>query len=109
MNGKEGKRMTLEEIPVTTIHGESTTFGELADGRLERVLRCQANAAPAIFSSFTVARDALAWDNRFTYRLAAHQATWQVSPREQYRRYFRASGAYRIEPLPEGRTRRSIA
>ena len=38
MNGKEGKRMTLEEIPVTTIHGESTTFGELADGRLALVV-----------------------------------------------------------------------
>jgi glutathione peroxidase len=38
MNGKEGKRMTLEEIPVTTIHGESTTFGELTDGRLALVV-----------------------------------------------------------------------
>ncbi|MCP2635213.1 glutathione peroxidase [Microbacterium sp. HD4P20] len=30
--------MTLQEIPVTTIHGEQTTFGELVDGRLALVV-----------------------------------------------------------------------
>jgi len=30
--------MTLQDIPVTTIHGESTTFGEIADGRLALVV-----------------------------------------------------------------------
>ena len=30
--------MTLEQIPVTTIRGEETTFGELVDGKLALVV-----------------------------------------------------------------------
>ncbi len=32
-----------------------------------------------------------------------------MKPREQYRRYFRASGTYHLEAIPEGRTRRVVA
>ena len=44
-----------------------------------------------------------------TYALGSRTATWEVLPREQYRRYFRARGAYRFEAIPDGRTRRVVS
>ena len=32
-----------------------------------------------------------------------------MSPKEQYRRYFRAKGTYVLAPMPDGRTRRTVS
>lgn len=90
------------------IESVETVVHEVEGGRLRRVLRFQASAPLAIFSGLTVARDALAWETTFTYELATHASAWEVSPKEQYRRFFRGSGTYRLDPAPDGRTRRTV-
>lgn len=91
------------------VESVQTTRHELANGVLHRVLHYQASAPLAIFSGLTVARDALTWDATFVYTLATHEAAWEVAPKEQYRRYFQARGTYRLEALPDGRTRRTVS
>jgi hypothetical protein len=81
---------------------------ELSGGELRSVLRYQASAPLSIFQGRTIAKDALSWDTCQVYRLASHEARWEVLPREQYRRYFQASGRYLLTALPDGRTRRTI-
>jgi hypothetical protein len=77
-------------------------------GELKSVLRYQASAPIALFKGRTIAPDALMWEAHQTYRIATHEATWEVLPKEQYRRYFRASGRYFLTSLPDGRTRRTV-
>lgn len=77
-------------------------------GALVSVLRYQASEPLAIFKGRTIARDALMWETHQTYRLTTHEATWEVLPKEHYRRFFRASGHYRLTALPDGRTRRTV-
>ena len=77
-------------------------------GELRSVVAYQASAPLSIFKGKTIARDALWWETHQTYRLASHEATWDVLPKEQYRRYFRASGSYHLVALPDGRTRRTV-
>jgi hypothetical protein len=43
-----------------------------------------------------------------TYRLAEHASTWSVAPKDQWRRYFRSEGTYRLEAVEGGRTRRTV-
>jgi Protein of unknown function (DUF2505) len=85
-----------------------TVVHEVKDGQLRRTLRFQAAAPLAILKGVTVAREALVWETTVVYRLSDHGATWEVFPREQYRRYFRSSGTFRLDPAPDGRTRRVV-
>jgi len=91
------------------IESVETVEHVLARGELRRVLRFQANAPLPIFKGVNVARDAMSWEEESVYRLAEHASTWSVAPREQFRRYFRSSGTYKLEPAPEGRTRRTVS
>lgn len=102
-----GRLLALALAP--GIESVETVLHEVEDGELRRTLRFQASAPLSIFKGVTVARDALCWETFAFYRLADHTSTWEVKPREQYRRYFRASGTYRLEAIPEGRTRRVVA
>lgn len=99
----------LAEALAPGIESVETVLHEVADGELRRTLRFQASAPLSIFKGVTVAREALCWETFAFYRLADHTSTWEVKPREQYRRYFRASGTYHLEALAEGRTRRVVA
>lgn len=92
-----------------TVASIETRRHELEDGELRRVLRFQASAPLAIFRGVSVATEALQWEMHVTYRLASHASTWEVLPREQYRRYFHAHGTYQLEPMPHGRCRRTVA
>ncbi|AUX48101.1 hypothetical protein SOCE26_096310 [Sorangium cellulosum] len=94
-------KVPLLESVVTVEHA-------LRGGELLRVLRFQASAPLPIFKGYPIARDAMSWEERSTYRLADHSSTWQVNPKEQWRRYFRAEGTYRLDRLPDGRTRRRV-
>mgnify|MGYP000712276171 CR=1 FL=1 len=78
-------------------------------GELRSVLRYQASAPISLFKGRTIAPDALMWETHQTYRIATHEATWEVLPKEQYRRYFRASGRYFLTALPDGRKNMSVA
>jgi Protein of unknown function (DUF2505) len=99
----------LAEALAPSIESVETVLHQVEDGELRRTLRFQASAPLSIFKGVTVAREALCWETFAFYRLADHTSTWEVKPREQYRRYFRASGTYHLEAIPEGRTRRVVA
>jgi hypothetical protein len=96
-----GERVTSLDSVVTVEHA-------LRGGELRRVLRFQASAPLPLFKSYEIAREAMCWEEEVTYRLADHASTWSVSPKEEWRRYFRSEGTYRLERLPEGRTRRWV-
>jgi hypothetical protein len=96
-----GRRLASMESVTTVEHA-------LEGGALRRVLRFQAAAPLPIFHGVDLARDAMTWEETSTYRLADHASIWSVAPREQWRRYFRSEGTYRLEPLPGGRTRRRV-
>jgi hypothetical protein len=77
-------------------------------GFFRRVLRFQASAPLPMFRGRDVAREAMSWEETSVYRLSEHASSWSVAPREQYRRYLWSSGTYRLEPAPDGRTRRRV-
>lgn len=95
---------------LASIESVETTVHELKDGELRRVLRFQASAPLAIFKSYPVAREAMAWEERWTYRLADRASSWAVFTKDEWQRYFRSQGSYRLEPSPSGggRTRRVV-
>jgi hypothetical protein len=93
---------------LTRIESVETLDHAREDGAVRRVLRFQASAPLSLFRGTTVARDAMAWQEHWSYRLSEHTATWAVLPKEQYRRYFRSEGTYRLEPCGPGRTRRTV-
>lgn len=93
------------------IESVETLSHELREGTLRRVLRFQASAPLSMLSIFRgheITRDALSWQEESVYRITDHASTWQVAPLPKYRRYFRSSGSYRLEAIPEGRTRRTV-
>ena len=98
--------MLAQKVPSleSVVHVEH----DLRGGELHRVLRFQASAPLPIFKGYDIGRDAMAWEERWTYRLADHASTWSVAPKDRWRRYFRSEGTYRLEPLPDGRTRRTV-
>ncbi len=91
-----------------SIESVETMEHVIANGQLRRVLRFQASAPLSIFKGHAVTRDAMQWSETWTYRLADHSSTWSVSPKEQWSRYFRSAGTYRLEPVADGRTRRTV-
>lgn len=92
----------------TKIESVVTVEHTLENGQLYRVLKFQASAPFAFMNSRHVPKDAMSWHERSTYRLADHASTWAVSPMEQYTRYFSSKGTYRLDALPDGRTRRTV-
>jgi hypothetical protein len=101
LGSRLARKVAFLESVVTVEH-------TLHGGELRRVLRFQASAPLAIFNGYDVAKDAMSWEERSTYRLADHGATWTVSPKAQWSRYVRAEGTYALERLPDGRTCRRI-
>jgi hypothetical protein len=96
-----GEKVTRIESVVTVEHA-------LRDGELRRILRFQASAPLSIFKAYDVARDAMCWEELSTYRLIDHSSSWSVSTQDKWRQYFRSQGTYKLERLPEGRTRRRV-
>ena len=93
---------------LTMIESVETLEHSLEDGALRRVLRFQASVPLGIFKGKNVARDAMSWEETWTYRLANHASTWSIAPKEQWKRFFRSEGTYRLEPMADGRTRRTV-
>lgn len=92
-----------------SIASVETTLHRLEGRELTRILRFQASAPLTLFKGRTIAADALVWETTVTYQIGGHTSTWEVSPREQYRKYFRAKGTSRLAPAPEGRTLRTVS
>lgn len=99
----------LERALHPTVASVETALHEVKDGELRRVLRFQASAPLPLFRGKNVSQDMLAWEMRGTYRLDARAFAWEVSPKPQYRRYFRSQGTCRLEAVPGGRSRRTVA
>jgi hypothetical protein len=93
----------------TKIESVETIEHELRDGTLRRVLKFQASSPCPFLKTESLPKDAMSWHEHSSYSLAAHASTWSVHTLEQYSRYFRSSGTYRLSTLPDGRTRRTVA
>ncbi|MSP25200.1 MAG: DUF2505 family protein [Myxococcales bacterium] len=87
---------------------------ELTKGEFTRVWRFQATAPLKLLRDYQLGRDLMTWDEHSTYRLAAHTGSWHVVPRADdtpaatWRKHFRAAGTYQLDPLSNGRTRRTV-
>jgi hypothetical protein len=91
-----------------TIESVEVVEHALRDGELHRVLRFQASAPFPIFRRYNVAKSAMSWDEKSTYRLSDHRSTWTVTPRTEWARYVRSEGTYCLESVATDRTRRTV-
>lgn len=88
---------------------------EVDGGRVERVWRCQARAPLKILSGYEVTRDMLTWEEHWSYRMADREGRWHIVPRPgvdpeaSWRSHFEMRGDYRLDPLADGRTRRTVS
>lgn len=97
-----------EALADTSIESVETLQHDLTEGALTRVLQFQASAPFAFLKDRAIPKDAMSWQEHSTYHIRKHSSEWRVEPKAQYRRYFRSSGTYRLETLPDGRTRRTV-
>jgi hypothetical protein len=83
---------------------------DLHDGILERVWSFHPSVKVPAFAREYVSEDMLRYEERSTYTLHKHAATWEVIPqiRPQWKKYFHASGTYGLESIDGGRTRRVV-
>lgn len=102
-----GERLAAS-LARTKIESVATIEHDLKDGTLRRVLQFQASAPFSFLESYAIPKDAMRWQERTTYSIADHASVWSVHPKEQYSRYFRSEGTYRLTVLPDGRTRRTV-
>jgi hypothetical protein len=86
------------------------TEHDLHDGILERVWSFDPSVKVPSFARDYVSQDMLRYEERSTYTLSTHVATWKVVPhvRPEWQKYFRASGTYGLEAIDGGRTRRVV-
>jgi hypothetical protein len=96
------KKSNVEEI--------SQKSHALKDGVLERVWHYQANVKVPPFARGYVTREMCAWDEESTYDLKRHTSSWKIVPnvKPEWRKYFSATGTYRIVELGDGRARRIV-
>jgi len=80
----------------------------------KRVWRFQVKPPLKVLEGRRIPRELLNWDDHATYRLDEHRGEWHVVPRGEadpdaaWRKRFRAEGTYHLEPLSDGRTRRTV-
>lgn len=100
-----GPRMARSLSMIASVE---TVEHEIKGGELRRVLRFQASAPLPIFKNNPVAREAMTWEELTTYRLSDHASTWTIFTKDEWRRYFRSQGTYRLERASDGSTRRVV-
>jgi len=83
------------------------TTHELVDGILTRVWAFSANMKIPDFAKPHVTKEMLSWEERSTYNLKTHAATWLIVPRvkPEWQKYFKASGTYSLVRRGEGSAR----
>jgi uncharacterized protein DUF2505 len=105
-------RMLVERMP--SLESVEPRTHDVGASEFRRVWRFQARAPLRILRGYDVTRDMMTWDEHCTYRLGEHSADWWVVPRPEvepeatWRRRFNAGGTYRLDPLEDGRTRRTV-
>jgi hypothetical protein len=82
----------------------------LKNGVLERTWSYQANLKLPRFAERYVTREMCAFDERSTYEIHRHAASWSIAPhvKPEWRKLFDASGTYELISLGEARTRRIV-
>lgn len=74
---------------------------------LDRVWSFAANMKIPDFAKPYVTKEMLSWEERSTYDLKKHEATWLIVPqvKPEWHKYFQASGTYSLVPRGEGTAR----
>jgi hypothetical protein len=82
----------------------------LKNGVLERVWHYQAHVRLPKFAQGYVTPDMTAWDEQSVYETGSHRGRWTITPniKPAWRQYFSAEGTYAIDPLGDGRSRRTV-
>lgn len=101
-----GKRLVSR---LTTIESVETLMHDLSQDELKRILRFQASAPLSMFKKYAVARDAMAWEEHWHYRLSEHSSKWQIHIKTEWKHYFDSEGTYTLFALSGQRTRRVVA
>lgn len=97
---------SLESVEALTHDLEGESF--------RRVWRFQARAPLKILSGYNITREMMTWEEHSTYERRSRTASWHVVPRGEdagdapWRRHFSSEGSYHLEPLEDGRTRRTV-
>ena len=81
----------------------------MTDGTFERVWSYHASVHLPGFARSQLPREIVGWDERSTYDLRKHSATWTIVPnvKPPWRNYFHSEGTYELVPNGNG-TRRII-
>lgn len=98
-----GRALTSIETVVQVRH-------ELVGDVLEREWRFVAAVPLPPFARGAMAREVLAWRELRSYARGTRAARWTVEAelKPEWRRYFRSEGTWRLDRVPDGRTRRTI-
>jgi len=87
---------------------------EVQGPRIERVWRCQARSPLKVLKGYEITRDMLTWEEHWTYERPDHSGSWYIVPRPgvdpdaAWRARFQMRGDYQLDPLADGRTRRTV-
>jgi hypothetical protein len=88
---------------------------EVSDDAIRRVWRFQAKAPLSILRSYQVTREMMVWDEVWSYDRKTHVARYHIVPRPgvdpdaNWRKRVEAGGSYQLDPLADGRTRRTVS
>jgi hypothetical protein len=98
-----------------SLESVQTLTHEVDDDGFHRVWRFQARAPINVLRGYEITRDMMSWDEEWTYRHRDHSARFNVIPRPgvdmdaAWRQRFESHGTYRLDPLADGRTRRTVS
>ena len=95
----------------SAIESVKTVSHNLQIDVFERVWRFQARAPLKLLQGYEVTREMLAWHEHVSYRRGDHSGAWRIVPCDpsgRAKNYFAASGSYQLDPLEDGRTRRTV-
>ena len=99
----------IDELRPRLRHMETVTqtAHDLTSGTLSRVWSFAANVKVPEFAAAHVTPEMLRWEERSTYSLATHEASWVVVPqvKPEWQKYFKASGTYSLVPRGDGSAR----
>jgi hypothetical protein len=88
---------------------------EVSAESIKRVWRFQAKAPLRVLSAYQVTREMMIWDEVWSYDRKTHVASFHIVPRPgvdpdaNWRKRIDAGGTYQLDPLADGRTRRSVS
>ena len=87
---------------------------EVTDEQIQRTWRFEAKAPLKILSAYDVTREMMIWDEVWDYSRTTHIAEFHIVPRPgvdldaNWRKRIRSGGRYQLDPLSDGRCRRTV-